>query len=77
MLAGILQVCALEINKLESEFPSGSSDVWAFGILLVEIVQYGRKPYKGMANREVVSLLEKNRILPQRSIFGESDVVQE
>ena len=29
------------------------SDVWAFGILLTELVTYGRIPYPGMTNAEV------------------------
>ena len=31
------------------------SDVWAFGILLTELVTYGRIPYPGMTNAEVSS----------------------
>ncbi|XP_051909507.1 tyrosine-protein kinase Blk [Hippocampus zosterae] len=34
------------------------SDVWSFGILLTEIVTYGRIPYPGMTNPEVVRKLE-------------------
>uniref|UniRef100_A0A8C9V766 Tyrosine-protein kinase n=1 Tax=Scleropages formosus TaxID=113540 RepID=A0A8C9V766_SCLFO len=35
------------------------SDVWSFGILLTEVVSYGRTPYPGMTNPEVIRLLEK------------------
>ncbi|XP_061668808.1 tyrosine-protein kinase Blk [Syngnathoides biaculeatus] len=36
------------------------SDVWSFGILLTEIVTYGRTPYPGMSNPEVVRGLERS-----------------
>lgn len=35
------------------------SDVWSFGILLMEIVTYGRTPYPGMSNPEVIRALER------------------
>lgn len=35
------------------------SDVWAFGILLVELVTYGGNPYPGMSNSEVLAQLER------------------
>ncbi|XP_033998996.1 tyrosine-protein kinase Blk [Trematomus bernacchii] len=34
------------------------SDVWSFGILLTEIVTYGRIPYPGMTNPEVIRSLD-------------------
>ncbi|EGD72947.1 TK/SFK-SRC protein kinase [Salpingoeca rosetta] len=37
---------------------STKSDVWSFGILLSEIITYGRKPYHGMSNKEVVGKLD-------------------
>lgn len=48
---------------LKGQF-SIKSDVWSFGILLTELVTYGRIPYPGMANREVrFSYFEFNILL--------------
>ncbi|XP_075578215.1 tyrosine-protein kinase Lck isoform X4 [Pelecanus crispus] len=41
------------------------SDVWSFGILLTEIVTYGRIPYPGMTNPEVIQNLERGYRMPQ------------
>uniref|UniRef100_H3C5T8 Tyrosine-protein kinase n=1 Tax=Tetraodon nigroviridis TaxID=99883 RepID=H3C5T8_TETNG len=41
------------------------SDVWSFGILLTEIVTYGRIPYPGMSNPEVIQQLERNYRMPK------------
>ncbi|XP_056283407.1 tyrosine-protein kinase Blk [Pseudoliparis swirei] len=40
------------------------SDVWSFGILLTEIVTYGRIPYPGMTNTEVIGSLDKLYRMP-------------
>ncbi|XP_062406696.1 tyrosine-protein kinase Blk [Sardina pilchardus] len=40
------------------------SDVWSFGILLTEIVTYGRIPYPGMTNPEVIRNLDKSYRMP-------------
>ncbi|XP_063771168.1 tyrosine-protein kinase Blk isoform X2 [Pseudophryne corroboree] len=40
------------------------SDVWSFGILLTEIVTYGRIPYPGMSNPEVIQLLDEGYRMP-------------
>ncbi|KAL4623927.1 tyrosine-protein kinase Blk-like [Arapaima gigas] len=40
------------------------SDVWSFGILLTEVVTYGRVPYPGMTNPEVVRNLCRNYRMP-------------
>jgi fyn-related kinase len=41
------------------------SDVWSFGILLTEIVTYGRIPYPGMSNSEVLKQLEQGYRMPK------------
>ncbi|XP_061602384.1 tyrosine-protein kinase Blk [Cololabis saira] len=41
------------------------SDVWSFGILLTEIITYGRIPYPGMTNPEVVRCLDRMYRMPR------------
>lgn len=38
---------------------STKSDVWSFGILITELVTYGRIPYPGMSNHEVIRKIEE------------------
>nr|XP_020472952.1 tyrosine-protein kinase Blk [Monopterus albus] len=40
------------------------SDVWSFGILLTEIVTYGKIPYPGMSNPEVITSLDQSYRMP-------------
>ncbi|KAM9296573.1 tyrosine-protein kinase HCK [Gastrophryne carolinensis] len=40
------------------------SDVWSFGILMTEIMTYGRTPYPGMSNLEVITALEREYRMP-------------
>ncbi|XP_043841305.1 tyrosine-protein kinase Blk [Dromiciops gliroides] len=40
------------------------SDVWSFGVLLMEIITYGRIPYPGMTNPEVIRNLERGYRMP-------------
>ncbi|KAG9467842.1 hypothetical protein GDO78_014190 [Eleutherodactylus coqui] len=40
------------------------SDVWSFGILLTEILTYGRIPYAGRTNPEVIQLLDEGYRMP-------------
>ncbi|XP_063315591.1 tyrosine-protein kinase HCK-like [Pelobates fuscus] len=40
------------------------SDVWSFGILMMEIITYGRTPYPGMSNLEVITALERGYRMP-------------
>ncbi|XP_021117022.1 tyrosine-protein kinase Blk isoform X3 [Heterocephalus glaber] len=41
------------------------ADVWSFGVLLMEIVTYGRVPYPGMSNPEVIRSLERGYRMPR------------
>ncbi|XP_027723526.1 tyrosine-protein kinase HCK isoform X2 [Vombatus ursinus] len=41
------------------------SDVWSFGILMMEIVTYGRIPYPGMSNPEVIRSLDRGYRMPR------------
>ncbi|XP_067934392.1 tyrosine-protein kinase Src42A-like [Watersipora subatra] len=40
------------------------SDVWSFGILLTEIITYGRVPYPGMTNAQVLHQVELGYRMP-------------
>ncbi|KAL7670167.1 hypothetical protein ACOME3_005110 [Neoechinorhynchus agilis] len=40
------------------------SDVWSFGILLVELVTYGRDPYPGLNNNEVLKRVQNGYRIP-------------
>ena len=40
------------------------SDVWSFGVLLVELVTHGRIPYPGMTNGEVLAKVEQGYRMP-------------
>jgi fyn-related kinase len=53
---------AIRTNKF-----SIKSDVWSFGILLYEIITYGKMPYSGMTGAQVIQLLGQNYRLPQPS----------
>ncbi|XP_036103648.1 tyrosine-protein kinase FRK [Molossus molossus] len=53
---------AIRANKF-----SIKSDVWSFGILLYEIITYGKIPYSGMTGAQVIQMLSQNYRLPQPS----------
>lgn len=46
---------------------SVKSDVWSFGIVLTEIVTYGRTPYPSMSNQEVLQQVLHSYRMPQPS----------
>jgi len=52
---------------LKNQF-SIKSDVWSFGILLTELVTYGRVPYAGMNNKQVVEEVERGYRMPKPSL---------
>lgn len=51
---------AIRTNKF-----SIKSDVWSFGILLYEIITYGKVPYSGLTGAQVIQMLGQNYRLPQ------------
>lgn len=42
---------------------TNESDIWAFGVVLWEIYSYGRQPYYGHSNEEVVRFLDEGILL--------------
>ena len=40
------------------------SDVWSFGILLMELITFGRVPYRGMTTYEAVNAVERGYRMP-------------
>ena len=44
---------------------SVKSDVWSFGIVLTEIVTYGRTPYPSMSNQEVLQQVSHSYRMPK------------
>lgn len=46
------------------------SDVWSFGILLTELVTYGRVPYPGLTNSEVLKQVEQGMRMSLESMPG-------
>lgn len=46
------------------------SDVWSFGILLTELVTYGRVPYPGLTNSEVLKQVDQGMRMSLESMPG-------
>ena len=41
------------------------SDIWSFGVVLYEIITYGRFPYPGMTNEQVLEALQQGYRMPR------------
>lgn len=48
------------------------SDVWSYGILLVELTTHGQVPYPGMTNRDVIDQVERGYRQPKPPICPQS-----
>jgi fyn-related kinase len=48
---------------MQSQF-TVKSDVWCFGIVLYEVITYGRLPYPGMNNAQVLEALQQGYRMP-------------
>lgn len=46
------------IETLRNGVASVKTDVWSFGVILAEIVTFGAKPYPGIANEDLLALLD-------------------
>ncbi|KAJ8337655.1 hypothetical protein SKAU_G00366210 [Synaphobranchus kaupii] len=53
----------MALESLSESMYSTKSDVWSFGVTMWEIVSRGRTPYPGVANHELLDLLESGHRL--------------
>jgi len=44
---------------------TSKSDVWSFGIVIYEIITYGKAPYPGMTNGQVLKVLQQGYRMPR------------
>ncbi|KAH1002580.1 tyrosine-protein kinase Src64B [Dendroctonus ponderosae] len=51
------------------------SDVWSYGILLMELFTFGQVPYPGMHGREVIELVEQGYRMPKPSSHSLPDEI--
>jgi EphA7 len=47
---------------------TAATDVWSFGIVVIEIIQNGETPYFGMNNQDVLNLVTSGKIHPQPAL---------
>ena len=47
------------------------SDVWSFGIVLYETTTYGRQPYPGLTNAQVIELIRQGYRMPRPMVCPE------
>ncbi|KAJ8405378.1 hypothetical protein AAFF_G00318510 [Aldrovandia affinis] len=55
----------MAVESLSESIYSTKSDVWSFGVTMWEIVSWGRTPYPGVHNHELLDLLESGHRLKQ------------
>eukprot|EP00039_Didymoeca_costata_P015236 m.255525 g.255525 ORF g.255525 m.255525 type:complete len:1256 (-) comp16180_c1_seq9:1737-5504(-) len=65
--SGVFPLRWSAVESMESLKFSTATDVWSFGIVLVEIYQFGQIPYKNLDNRQVIINVQKGYRIPQPS----------
>ena len=43
---------------------TSASDVWSYGIVMWEVMSFGKRPYRDMSNQDVVNAIEQDYRLP-------------
>lgn len=63
--AAKLPVRWVAIEALETGVFTEASDVWAYGVLIWEVLSYGQVPYEAVANADVKAAVKKGTRLVQ------------
>jgi serine/threonine protein kinase len=50
-------------EALRDGYFTTSSDIWSYGVVLWEMINFGAQPYPGMANHEVVEFVKCGNIM--------------